>query len=118
MDRHHFERGSDVYFCELYVVVSKGKFVKGNQAVNTGDSGILGRRRWLAIFYLKFPCGYANGADAKDFEGGFIERSNHEAWFDFFPNEIFTTSGSAWADWRLLQLWFWESVHSTPGFKP
>ncbi len=41
------------------------------------------------FFALKFPCGYANGADAKVFEGGFVERSDHESEYD--PNTSFPT---------------------------
>ncbi len=35
-----------------------------------------------------------------------------------FAIRLFTTSGSACADWRLLQIHFWESVHSAPGLNP
>ncbi len=71
-------------------MVSEGKFVEGDQAVNTGDCGIMGGRQIdnQPFFAGKFSCGYADGADAEDFEGGFVERADHEACFDFFRYEI------------------------------
>ncbi len=47
------------------------------------DKSIISR-----FFAGKFSCGYADGADAEDFEGGFVERADHEACFDFFRYEI------------------------------
>ncbi len=54
----------------------------------------------------------------KTLKGGSLKGPIMKPDLTSFPMRSFTASGSAWADWRLLQMWFWESAHSTPGLKP
>lgn len=112
MDGHHLECSSDIDFCEprilnqgyslVDVVIMQGKFFERDEAVYAWDQRIV--RGW-EIDYQSF-------FSKNDSKGGVLNRPIMKPDSISFLISLSIVSGSARADWRLLQMMLCEAFHT------